>query len=145
MKFNPLIVYPLVILGIVAILIQSVAVSGYTFDDSGFTVENFTAELNGTDYTVEGQTLTFGIDDEYGVMAGIFGLFVFVGLIGVTAVTVGLNSESVRFIGKGSAFLGIWTLFSSLALEGLNQLDLLGWLFYIVLTLAYLIGILMEW
>lgn len=141
---NKAIWFPLGVLIVIALVMQSVAVSGIEFDNSSMVIDDFSATVNGSEYDIEGQTLTVGIDDELGVLAVLISIFAFVGLIGITAVTVGLNSESVRFIGKGSAYLSVWGLFSALSLEGLSQIPLLGWVCYIFITMVYLVGIFME-
>jgi len=105
-----------------------------------------TAIVNGsiTTYVVEGQEVLFFIDTSVLITAGIVLLATMIVVAGITGVQVvgsGLNPASSKIIIIITSYIGIWGVLSVLAFSLIVSIEIFGLLIYIMLTIAYTIGV----
>ena len=102
--------------------------------------------INGstTTFSVQTSDLVFSIDPIAGMIANIITWTSIALLIGIRAFGSGLSDEAVRIGSLGIIYTAVWTLLSALAIPLIFAIELFGALIYIVLTIAYVIGVIQK-
>jgi len=105
-----------------------------------------TAIVNGsiTTYVVEGQEVLFAIDTSVLSTAGLALLVTLAIVAGITGIQVlgsGLNTQSARIIILLTGFGGLWAVLSILSFNLIVSIEIFGSLIYIMLTVAYALGV----
>ena len=142
---NDLIVYPLLLLLIVAGFSQLVLLSDFDLSYSG-TLEEISAEGNQTlneeesKYIKETSSAVFDINMTTGIIALIIGL-VAVGVIaGIRILGSGLSEYSVKLIHKSTVYYGLWGIFSAFSFVAFESIPFFGLFIWLGLTLIYSLG-----
>ena len=95
------------------------------------------------DHSVSGRVDTsFGINSISGAIAIISTLVVLAILAGVRILASGLSETSIRTIIIIVGYIGLWTVFSVLAINLIFAIELFGTLIYVGLTVLYAVGVL---
>lgn len=104
------------------------------------------AIVNGTSSTfvISGQDFVFSIDPVAGFISSLIVIVTIATLLGLTIFSSGLNSESVRVIIMMIVYTSIWTTLSILALPLIQSIEVFGILMYVVITIAYAIGVIQK-
>lgn len=142
-----LIIIPLFILILVSVSVQMI---------------NFMPLFSGGEYSIgmenyDQSLATIGLTDllfDITIIAGFIGLMVGSALVGIIAgleievlgSTIQISEQSQKILQTSMFYLGLWGVFSVLATTGILGLGLFsipifGILFYIILTLLYVLGI----
>lgn len=101
--------------------------------------------INGTNTSVELVAgATFSIDPFLGLTAVIIVLIVLAVLVGIQIIGSGLSPTSVRIIVIGTAYSGLWILFSIIAQPLIVSIQIFGALIYITLTMGYIWGVVQK-
>jgi len=88
-----------------------------------------------------GSNFSFSIDPLVGAL-GIIIIITIIGTIfGLKLFGSGLSDESVRTIIIGLGYTGLWTTFSVISSPFLSAIPIFGTLFYVILTILYVIGV----
>ena len=101
--------------------------------------------INGTSTTIgmEADAL-FYIDPFLGLTVMIIVLVILATAVGVQFLGSGLSPTSVRIIVIGTAYGGLWVLFSLLAEPLISSIEIFGSLMYITLTIGYIWGVIQK-
>jgi len=101
--------------------------------------------INGTTTEVGVETeAIFYIDPFLGITAMIIVLVILATAVGVQVLGSGLSPTTVRIIVIGTAYGGIWVLFSLLAEPLISSIEIFGSLIYITLTIGYIWGVIQQ-
>ena len=101
--------------------------------------------INGTTTTVGvNANALFSIDPFIGLTATIIVLVLLATAFGVRALASGFADVSIRVIVIGTAYGGLWVLFSLLAEPLLSSIAIFGSLIYITLTIGYVWGVIQK-
>jgi len=101
--------------------------------------------INGTTTEVGVETeAIFYIDPFLGITAMIIVLVILATAVGVQVLGSGLSPTTVRIIVIGTAYGGIWVLFSLLAEPLISSIEIFGSLIYITLTIGYIWGVIQK-
>lgn len=106
-------------------------------------------QVIGNDLIINGTTTTvnlnadafFSIDPFLGLTATIIVLIVLATAVGIQVLGSGLSPQTVRIIVIGTAYIGLWVLFSLLAEPLISSIEVFGGLIYITLTIGYIWGV----
>lgn len=101
-------------------------------------------QVTGEQATQANWGFNFSLGTSLGFIALVVGIIVFAGIIGTKVLgstAGGGNDTSSAMILKGTFFLGLWGILSALAITLITAVDVLGPIFYIILTLLYCVGI----
>lgn len=102
---------------------------------------------------IDGVSNTFVIDPssiivgiEVGTLLGALGIItaVYIGVAGVTGISVlgsGLSGDNAKLIVVAFGYLSIWLLLSILAYGLIVSIEIFGGIIYVMLTIAYVIGV----
>lgn len=120
---------------------------GDTFIDTPFEI-GIDSEATVNDvaktFTVDLEWITFEIDPVAGMIV-IFIVIIVIGLLlGIQVLASGLSPESIRFVMNAILYFGIWSVLSALASPLIFGIEIFGTLIYIVLTVAYVIGVIQK-
>jgi len=134
----------LLILSVIGLF--SLVLGGNLFGQVVSVAVDNTAIVNGstTTFVVEAQDVLFYIDTSALELAGIALLITVLGvalLTGIQVVGSGLNAESAKIVILLTGFAGVWAVLSFLAFNLIVSIELFGTLIYIMLTVAYSIGV----
>lgn len=101
--------------------------------------------INGTTTTVDlNAVATFSIDPFIGLTTVIVVLIVLAIAVGIQIIGSGLSPTSVRVIIIGTAYIGLWVLFSIIAEPLISSIEIFGALIYITLTMGYVYGVVQQ-
>ncbi len=90
------------------------------------------------------QDVIFSIDTSSLIISGIAILatvIIVASLVGIQFLGSGLSNDSVRILILLTAFIGLWTSLSLLAFNLIKSIEVFGSMIYIILTIAYVIGV----
>lgn len=65
-------------------------------------------------------------------------------IVGIRIWDSGLSDSSVKILTYGSAYIGVWALFSAFAYPLIIAIEIFGTFIYIVLTIMYALGVIMQ-
>ena len=101
--------------------------------------------INGTTTTVNvNANALFSIDPFLGLIGMIIVLVVLATAVGIQVVGSGLSPETVRIIVIGTAYGGLWIMFSLLAEPLISSIAIFGSLIYVTLTIGYIWGVVQK-
>ena len=101
--------------------------------------------INGTTTTVNvNANALFSIDPFLGLIGMIIVLIVLATAVGIQVLGSGLSPETVRIIVIGTAYGGLWIMFSLLAEPLISSIAVFGSLIYISLTIGYIWGVVQK-
>ena len=127
----------LVVLALFSVIIGNVFI--------GSQVENVIGNdliINGTSTSVELEAdALFSIDPFLGLIGTIVVLVILATAVGVQFLGSGLSPTSVRIIVLGTAYGGLWLMFSLLAEPLISSIEVFGSLIYITRTIGYIWGV----
>ena len=114
------------------------------------TIQSQSIDINATsggstsnfDFTDLSQS--FYIDDLVGAIVIIIIIISLSALLGLRIFSSGLSETSVRMLTLGISYVAIWSMFSVLSYELIADIQVFGFIIYIVLTLAYVLGIIQK-
>ncbi len=86
-------------------------------------------------------TSGFYIDPLQGALVMMLIVALFVGIMGIRIFTAGLAETSIKMLSTLFFYLGIWGVFSVLALPLIMSIQLYGLSIYIILTIMYTVGV----
>lgn len=86
----------------------------------------------------------FGTNTALGFIAIVSVIMALGAVIGLKIFGFGIGETSTKVILLGSALIGIWSLFSFMAYDLILSIPMFGWIFYMILTLMYLMGIVVQ-
>ena len=92
-------------------------------------------------FEIEGTNIVLNIDPIIGAIAMIITIATVGAIIGIQILASGLSPESVRVLIMAIAYTGLWGVLSVLSINLIVSIQIFGSLIYIVLTIAYIIGI----
>lgn len=103
----------------------------------------FGKDFLSANYNFYGELSMFeiNIDDMTGVIAIIFVIAIFTVLVGIRILATGISETSVKALSSGLVYTGIWTLLSLLSAELIFEIEIVGSLIYVSLTIGYVIGV----
>lgn len=84
-----------------------------------------------------------GISTSWGLLALITGMIVAIAIIGFKVLDSGESETSLRFILVGGGLLAVWAVFSIISMALITDIPY-GSIFYLGLTLAYCVGIILN-
>lgn len=86
---------------------------------------------------------SINIYSSFGLIAMIIGIMALAGVVGLRIMGSGIAERSASTIIMGTAFIGLWTIFSAISFTIITSFAL-GSILYLALTACYCIGILMN-
>jgi len=102
----------------------------------------FGGDWKGSDVSFLGEQLTFSIDPLEGAIGMLMIVLLLSALVGINIMGSGLSDSSVKLIGLGIAYLGLWGTFSALSFNLFLKIPLnLGIAIYIILTIMFVISV----
>ncbi len=102
---------------------------------------------------VDGVSNTFVIDPtsvvigiQLDAIIGAIGIItaIYIGVAGITGISFlssGINGASARLITLASGYIAIWVLLSILAYNLIVSIEIFGGIIYVMITIAYVIGV----
>lgn len=114
----------------------------------GISISN-SAIINGSTSTIliEGGNVLFRIDTTNLIVSGLALLGTVVGIALISGVQIlgsGLSSASVKIILIIWSFSGVWITITILAVNLIASIEVFGSIFYIMLTIAYAVGVIKK-
>ncbi|GAH77536.1 unnamed protein product [marine sediment metagenome] len=97
-----------------------------------------------TDWELPIGDFVIKIDPVAGLIVIFIVIIVIAGLLGIQILASGLSPESVRFIMNAILYFAIWSLLSIPCFNLIISIEIFGTLIYIVLTIAYVIGVIQK-
>lgn len=87
---------------------------------------------------------TLRIDPVVGLITIFIVIIVIAVLLGLQILASGLSPESVRFIMLALLYFGLWGLLSTACFNLITSIQVFGTMIYLVLTIAYVIGVVQK-
>lgn len=147
---NKMLIYPLIILFILAIFSQVYAFSQNTVTTIDLSYNSSTTIDSQTGQLIQNKTLTeistsstnaiFDINMTGGFIALIVTLIVVGVLAGIQVLGSGLSDSSVKLIYSSTVWFGLWGVFSGLTFVLFVSLQIAGLIMWFGLTLIYALG-----
>lgn len=102
--------------------------------------------VNGTsqDFAIQGIDFSLNIDPVSGFISSIIVIVSIAAILGINIVSSGLSDSAVRIMTMGIVYTSIWTTLSTLSAPLIKSIEIFGALIYIVLTIAYAVGVVQK-
>jgi len=145
-KLNKLVMYPFLIMAILALFNQFYYYSNNEVSISGeiAVVNPATGEIseNGTSTEIQtsGTDISFDLNTVTGFIALIIGVVILGTVLGITFVGSGLSERSQKIIFNSVVCFGFWGIFSALTLTLIMLIPTFGLILWIALTMVYTFG-----
>ena len=133
--------------GIMLMLTLVSIISGNSFIDAGIdTTVDTEALLNGTtsEFGIPSDTLSFSIDPLQGALVWIIVIVALGVAVGIQVFGSGLSEKSVHLLFMGTFYISLWSILSILAMNLLTSIAVFGSLIYLVITILYAIGCIIQ-
>lgn len=114
------------------------------------TIESQTININGTssgtssNFDFSDLSQAFYIDDLVGAIVIIIIIISISALLGLRIFSSGLSETSVKMLTIGISYIAIWSMFSALSYSLIVEIEVFGFIIYIILTLGFVIGIIQK-
>lgn len=114
------------------------------------TISSQTIDINGTtsgsssNFDFSNLSQSFYIDDLVGAIVIIIIIISLSALLGLRIFSSGLSENSVKMLTLGISYIAIWSMFSVLSYPLISDIQVFGFIIYIILTLGYVIGIIQK-
>ena len=114
------------------------------------TIESQTININGTssgtssNFDFSDLSQAFYIDDLIGAIVIIIIIISISALLGLRIFSSGLSETSVKMLTIGISYIAIWSMFSALSYSLIVEIEVFGFIIYIILTLGFVIGIVQK-
>ena len=135
-----------IMLPLVNLLILTLFTMIFTGTSVGTVIDNVVSNeslVDGVSTTFEttGSDLLFGIDFLTGAITWIAVIIALVGVLGINIFGTGLNDWAVRVITIGVTYTAIWVIFSLYTSVLIFEIEIFGYLMYVIFTISYAIGV----
>lgn len=100
--------------------------------------------ISNTNVDIGGIDGYFYISDVNGAIMILVFIMILVIVLGVQIFGFGLSSLSVKIASICIVYIGVWIMFSTLSLGLLMEIDIYGFMIYIILTILYIIGLIKD-
>lgn len=142
---NKLIIYPLLILFLIAGFSQLITISGFTesYESNATTVDviaNQTLNAEESELVQSVEMSSYYITLTTGIVVLIAG-FIALAFIGTKVLGSGLGEHSVKIIWNLTAYYLVWAIFSALGLSAISSIPYFGFFSWLGLTLVYTLGV----
>lgn len=109
------------------------------------TISN-TVIVNGsaTTFVVENTQFVFNIDPIAGMVASLAGWVAIALIFGIRGFGTGLSDDTSRIATMITIYTAVWTILSTLVIPLVFQIEIFGAIIYVVLTIAYAIGVVQK-
>ncbi|MFX1590584.1 MAG: hypothetical protein ACFFC1_20820 [Promethearchaeota archaeon] len=133
-------------LGILIVISLFAIITGSSLSQIGAESLSGSADFNesATSFDINNIGATFYIDEFAGALVIIIAIMIIACLIGLNIFGSGLSDTSVRILSIGITYYGIWSIFSVLSYELIVNIEVIGVLLYITLTIVFTIGIVQK-
>ena len=138
-----LILLSLAILIIIALFSIMIGGNLQTIESSVIDV-NATSGGSSSNFDFSDLSQAFYIDDIVGAIVIIIIIISLSALLGLRIFSSGLSENSVKMLTLGISYIAIWSMFSVLSYSLIVDIEVFGLIIYIILTLAYVIGIMQK-
>ncbi len=92
-------------------------------------------------YEIMGSSVSFGITELEGMIVLLIVIITIASIVGIQILGSGLSDSSVRTLTIVIFYAGLWTMLSALVFNLINTIEIFGYLIYITLTIAYVLGV----
>lgn len=142
---NKLLMYPLIIMAILALFNQfyvysnteiSIIGENQTVTSSGEIIENGTSTSVQTGST----SINFDLNTIMYFVALIYGVGILAGILGINFLGSGLSERAQRIIFNVAVCYGFWGIFSALMLTLLLTVPIFGLILWVAMTFIYTLG-----
>lgn len=114
------------------------------------TIESQTIDINATsggstsNFDFSNVSQSFYIDDLVGALVIIIIIISLSAILGLRIFSSGLSENSVKMLTLGITYSAIWSMFSVLAYPLIIDIEVFGFIIYIILTLGFVLGVIQK-